>query len=128
MTGFVLLSLSDCVSLLSAEVNKNSQPLILWFASDYIIYSKTKTKTNTSEFFSSLTFFYKDLLCYKQIFKGHLSRSNHLLLVEPILLLFFFDTSVGIRLPLAAYVEICISFDVRNSQMTSTATIDLHGI
>ena len=49
-------------------------------------------------------------------------------LVEPVWLLFLFDTSVDTRLPLAAYVEFCISFDIRNFQMTSTATIDLHGI
>ena len=52
----------------------------------------------------------------------------HLFLVEPVLLLFLFDTSVDIRLPLAAYVEFCISFDIRNFQMPSTATIDLRGI
>ena len=84
-------------------------------------------KTNTNEYFFSLTFFYKDLLCYKQIFKGHLSRSNHLFLVKPVLLLFLFDTSVDIRLPLAAYVEFCISFDIRNFQTTSTTNIDLRG-
>ena len=48
-------------------------------------------------------------------------------MVEPVFLLFPFDTSVGIRLPLAAYVEFCISFDIQNSQMTSTGTIDLRG-
>ena len=67
----------------------------------------------TSIFFSP-TFFYKDLLCYKQIFKVRLSRSNHPFLVEPVFF-FLFDTSVGIRSPLATYVEICISFDIRNS-------------
>ena len=81
-------------------------------------------KTNTNEYFFSLTFFYKDLLCYKQIFKGHLSRSNHLFLLTLFYLYFFWHI---IRLPLAAYVEICITFDIRNSQMTSTATIDLRG-
>ena len=40
----------------------------------------------------------------------------------------FFDTSVGIKLTLAAYLKICISFDIRNSQMTSNANIDLRGI
>ena len=40
----------------------------------------------------------------------------------------FFETSVDIRLPLAASVEICISFDIRNSQMTFPATIDLRVI
>ena len=49
-------------------------------------------------------------------------------LVEPVWLLFLFDTSVDTRLPLAAYVEFCISFDIRNFQVPSTATIDLRGI
>ena len=92
----------------------------------YILKLKPK-QAQTSTFFS-LTFFYKDLLCYKQTFNGHLSRSNHLSLVEPVLLLFLFDTLAGIRLPLAAYVEICISFDVQNCQMISAATIVLRGI
>ena len=78
----------------------------------YILKLKPK-QTQTSIFFF-LTFFYKDLFCYKNFFKGHLSRSNDLFLVEPVLLLFLCDTSVGIRLPLTAYVEICINFDIEN--------------
>ena len=48
-------------------------------------------------------------------------------LVEPVWLLFLFDTSVDTRLPLAAYVEFCISFDIRNFQTTSTTNNDLRG-
>ena len=55
--------------------------------------NKQPYKTNTNEYFFSLTFFFKYLLCYKKIFKGHLSRSNHLFFFEPVLLLFLFDTS-----------------------------------
>ena len=127
MNGFVLLPPSDCVSYqqkLIKSLNLKFRDLRLIVS--YIL--KLKPKQPRKVYFFSLTFFYKDLLCHKQIFKGHLSRSKHLFLAEPILLLFLFDTSVRIRLALAAYVEICISFDIRNSQMTSTATIDLRGI
>ena len=41
--------------LLVAELN-NISPLILWFASDYSIYFRAKTKTNANDYFFSLFF------------------------------------------------------------------------
>ena len=75
ITTIVLLSPSGCGSF----QQKLIKTLNIWFCDllDYIIYSKTKTKINAKEYFFYLTFFCKDLLFYKQIFKGYLSRSKH---------------------------------------------------